>query len=128
MSQQLAQQFIDALHALERDGDLEALVSQYAPDAELWNVNLPKPMTGEDGVRTFWTDYRALFSEIYSDFSRTIVEGDDAALEWVGRGTFAASGESFEYAGVTLLTFREGKVASFRGYYDQQALTQHVKV
>ncbi|MDP9379944.1 MAG: nuclear transport factor 2 family protein [Chloroflexota bacterium] len=128
MSQQLAQQYMDALHALEEREDLETLVSQYAPDAEIWNVNLPQPLKGEEGVRKFWTDYRSLFSEIYSEFFNTVVEGEKVALEWVGRGKFAASGESFEYAGVSMLTFRDGKVASHRGYYDQQALTERVRV
>ncbi len=128
MSQQLAQQFIDALHALEESNDLETLVAQYAPDAEVTNVNLPEPMRGTEGVRKFWSDYRSLFSEIRSDFSRVIVQGDEAALEWTGRGTFAASGEQFEYGGVSMLSFKDGKVVSHRGYYDQQALTERVPV
>ena len=128
MSQELADRYMEALHAVEEAGDVEAIVSQYAPDAEIWNVNLPEPMKGEEGVREFWTDYRALFSEIYSEFWNTVVEGDRVALEWTGRGAFAASGERFEYGGVSMLTFRDGKVASHRGYYDQQALTDRGRV
>ncbi|MDP9353622.1 MAG: nuclear transport factor 2 family protein, partial [Chloroflexota bacterium] len=62
MSQQLAQEFIDALHALEERGEIEPLLAQFAEDAELTNVNLQEPMRGAEGVRKFWEDYRSLFS------------------------------------------------------------------
>ena len=128
MSEQLAHQFIDALHALETEGDLETIVALYAPDATLTNVNLPQPMEGTEGARKFWEDYRSLFSEIYSEFSHVVAQGDEAALEWASRGRIAANGEPFEYGGVTMLTFRDGKVSSFRGYFDQLALTKRVSV
>ena len=128
MSEQLAQQFIDALHDLEERGDLDTLVAQYTEDATLTNVNLPEPMTGTAGVRKFWEDYRSLFSQIHSEFSHVVVQGNEAALEWTGTGTLASNGEPIEYDGVTMLTFRDGKVSAFRGYYDQIALTQRVAV
>lgn len=128
MSEQLAHQFIHALHALETEGDLETIVALYAPDATLTNVNLPQPLEGAEGARRFWEDYRSLFSEIYSEFSHVVVQGDEAALEWTSVGKIAANGEPFEYDGVTMLTFRDGKVSSFRGYFDQLALTKRVSV
>lgn len=128
MSEQLAEQFMHALHALEQSDDIDTLVSQYADDAEIWNVNLPQPMKGAEGVRKSWEDYRSLFSNIYSEFSHVVVQGDEAALEWTGRGKFSASGQSFEYPGVSMLTFRDGKVISQRGYFDQSALTERVRV
>ncbi len=128
MSQQRAELFIEALHALEERGDLDTLVGLYAENATLINVNLPTPMTGTAGVRQFWTDYRSLFSEIHSTFSHVVVQGDEVALEWTGRGKLAANDEPIEYDGVTMLTFRDGKIAAFRGYFDQMALTQRVEV
>ncbi len=128
MSQQLAQEFIDALHALEEGGEIESLLAQFAEDAELTNVNLQEPMRGAEGVRKFWEDYRSLFSEVYSEFSRVVVQGNDAALEWSSKGKLAANDASFQYDGVSMLTYREGKVASFRGYFDQLALTKRVEV
>lgn len=128
MSQQLAEQFIEALHALEQGGDLDALVAQHAEDGEIMNVNLQAPLTGTEGARKFWTDYRALFAEVYSDFAHVVAQGDEAALEWTATGKLAANDEPFEYSGVTMLTFRDGKVASLRGYFDQQALTKRLPV
>ena len=128
MSQQLAQQFMDALHGLEERGDIDTLVARYTEDATLLNVNLPEPLEGIAGVRKFWEDYRSLFSEIHSEFYNTIIEEGKAALEWTGRGKLAATGEPFEYDGITVLIFRDGKVAEFRGYFDQLALTKRVEV
>ena len=128
MSQQRAQLFIEAVHALEERGDLDTLVAQFAEDANLINVNLPAPMTGPEGVRQFWEDYGSLFSEIHSAFSHVVVQDDEVALEWTGIGKLAANNEPIEYDGVTMLTFRDGKIAAFRGYFDQMALTQRVGV
>ncbi|MEJ7653438.1 MAG: nuclear transport factor 2 family protein [Chloroflexia bacterium] len=117
MTNEREQQFIDALHTYEESGDLDTLIGLYAEDGEVDNVNLPQPLKGLDGVRRFWEEYRSLFAEIHSDFSKVIVQGDDAVLEWTGRGKFAASGEAFEYDGVSLLIPRRQDHVP-PGYYD----------
>lgn len=127
----LAQQFIDALHALEQ-GDEEAvtgLVALYNDDARLTNAALKlagKERHGQDGAREFWTEYRRTFKDIYSDFAQVMTNEEAAGLFWTAKGQ-GMDGEPIEYDGVTLLMFdQDGKIKQFRGYYDTRSLDKTV--
>lgn len=112
--------FIDALGRLESEGDADALVALYAPDAVAGNVVKPDAGQGEQGVRHFWEQYRSSFDEIRSTF-RNEVEGDGAAaLEWQSEGSM--KGNPLRYAGVTVLEFGEGGITRSCAYFDPTAL------
>lgn len=116
----IAARFIDALQRLERDGEVDALVELYAPDAVAGNVLRVDAFSGTDGARTFWTAYRDQFGEIASTFAN-IVEGDDAAaLEWSSTGTI--NGRDVEYRGVTVLESAGGALRRTCAYFDPTAL------
>lgn len=113
----VAQRFIEALRAVEEQGDIERMVSLFDEHAELSNPMGPAPHVGHDGAREFWRTYRDSFEEIRSDFSR-IVETDDAAmLEWTSHGRIRGD-RPIDYSGVSVLDVRDGKVRRFRTYFD----------
>lgn len=129
--QQLAQQFIDALHTLEQ-GDVEnvdQLAGMYSDDARVVNAALKlagQERTGQDGARQFWTEYRRTFGEAYSDFYQVTVNDQAAGLFWTTKGT-GNDGQPMEYDGVSLLVFDDqGKIKLFRGYYDTRELSREV--
>lgn len=129
--QQLAQQFIDALHALEQ-GDVEnvdQLAGMYSDDARLVNAALKlagQERTGQAGARQFWTEYRRTFGEAYSDFYQVTLNEQAAGLFWTTKGT-GNDGQPMEYDGVSLLVFDDqGKIKLFRGYYDTRELSREV--
>lgn len=129
--QQLAQQFIDALHALEQ-GDVEnvdQLAGMYSDDARLVNAALKlagQERTGQDGARQFWTEYRRTFGAAYSEFYQVTVNEQAAGLFWTTKGT-GNDGQPMEYDGVSLLVFDDqGKIKLFRGYYDTRELSREV--
>lgn len=129
--QQLAQQFIDALHTLEQ-GDVEQvdqLVGLYSDDARLVNAALKlagQERTGQEGTRQFWTEYRRTFGEAYSDFYQVTINDQAAGLFWTTKGT-GNNGQPMEYDGVSLLVFDDqGKIKLFRGYYDTRELSREV--
>jgi len=131
--QDLAQQFIDALHALEQ-GDLQnvdQLVSLYSDDAHLINAALKlagQERVGQAGARQFWTEYRRTFGEAYSEFYQVTVNDEAAGLFWTTKGT-GNDGQPMEYDGVSLLVFDDsGKIKLFRGYYDTRELSREVGV
>ena len=132
-AEQLAQQFIDALHALEQ-GDVhqvDQLVALYSDDARLTNAALKlagQDRTGQDGARQFWTEYRRTFGEAYSDFFQVTVSDTAAGLFWTTKGT-GNDGQPMEYDGVSLLVFDDqGKIKLFRGYYDTRELSREVGI
>ena len=123
MSQE--QTFIDALRTLESDGDPEPLVELFADDAELGNVQADRAFHGRDGAREFWTQDRALFGEIASEFRATVAGDGRAALEWTRTGT-TRTGDDVSYEGVSLLEFDGDAIARFRAFYDPRALGRQV--
>ena len=131
--QALAQQFIDALHALEQ-GDVQQvdqLVALYGDDARLTNAALKlagDERIGQDGARQFWMEYRRTFGEAYSEFYQVTVNEEAAGLFWTTKGT-GNDGQPMEYDGVSLLVFDDsGKIKLFRGYYDTRELSREVGV
>lgn len=130
---ELAQTFIDALHALEHgsESDVDGIVALYADDARLTNAALRlagEERHGTDGARQFWSEYRRTFGEAFSEFFK-VTAGDDAAgLFWTTNGT-GNDGQAMEYDGSSLLVFNDdGKITLFRGYYDTRELSRAVGV
>ena len=127
----LAEQFIDALHKLEQgsEQDVDELVSMYSDDARLTNAALKlsgEEHTGQDGARTFWTQYRRTFGQARSEFFQVTVNDEAAGLFWTTKGTYN-DGQPLEYDGVSLLVFNQnGKISLFRGYYDTREITRAV--
>lgn len=136
---ELADRFIDALHALEKskNGDaapaLEKLVSLYADDAHLTNAALRltnEERTGREQIRAFWDEYKKTLGEAYSEFHQVTVNGEAAGLFWVTKGTSAdGTPDAVHYDGTTLLVFDdEGKISRFQGYYDTRQLNRQMGV
>jgi len=125
---QLAQQFIDALHALEKGTEehVAPLAKLFADDARITNAALQlvdKEETGRDGATHFWTEYKATLGECFSTFHHVTIDENAAGLFWTTEGN-GPDGNGVKYDGVSLLEFdSDGKIKFFRGYYDTRDLT-----
>lgn len=121
MAQSRAGAFIDALHRLEEQHDLDGMVSMFGDSAEISNPTDAEPHRGTEGARRFWDAYRRSFSDIHSEF-RNITESDSVAmLEWTSRG-HAVEGAEVQYDGVSVIEFGDGRVQRFRAYFDPSDL------
>jgi ketosteroid isomerase-like protein len=112
------QNFTDALHRLETQGDIDAMVSQFAPDATLWTPVQPEPHRGSEEIRQFWQRYREQFERIVSTFERDLTADGQSALEWQAEGVLATGNKDITYRGVTLLRGGEKGITRFVSYYD----------
>ena len=116
MSQEVADRFVDALHKLEEDRDVETLVEIHTEDCDVGNVAVPKTFSGHEGLREFWTSYRDTFGNMRSEFRNVFADdAGHAALEWNTSGD--ANGNDVSYDGVSLLEIEGGKVNRFRAYF-----------
>ena len=115
----VAQRFVEALRAVEEQGDIERMVSLFDESAELSNPMGPAPHVGQEGAREFWRIYRDSFEQIHSDFSRIVESGDAAMLEWTSHGRIRGD-RPIDYSGVSVLELRDGKVRRFRAYFDSK--------
>lgn len=117
-----ADTFIEALRAVEQQGDVEPMAALFADDAELRNPSDLHAHRGPDGAREFWRAYRATFEHVESSFRRIVADERGAALEWTSQGR-AAGGTDFTYEGVTLLEWEGDRLGRFRAYFDPSDLT-----
>ncbi len=124
MTSNPTEQFAAALNQFEDDRDLDAFVKIFADQAELHRPETGQEVDGDSGARQFWQEYRAMFGDIHSDFSR-ITDAGVGVLEWTSTGTLS-NGSPIEYAGVSILDFAEdGSVTRFTTYFDTQAFSHH---
>ncbi len=122
MAENTAKNFIDALHKLESDRDLDTIVGLFTENAEVGNV------VTEDkniGAHDFWKSYRENFDTVQSTFRNEIVTGDATALEWTTSGTSNGGGE-FEYDGVSILEIEGDKITRFHAYFDPNKLGKQI--
>jgi ketosteroid isomerase-like protein len=117
----VAQQFIDALAALERERNAEQITALFGPESEVGNIVSPRQFSGVEGARAFWEAYRDTFGEVASSFRNVIVNDGRAALEWTTTGTSAA-GAPISYEGVSILEMADGKITRFHAYFDPHEL------
>ncbi len=127
MSEQVANQFIQALWTLEEAKDVGPLVALYAEDALVGNLIAPDQYQGPDGARTFWTEYRGSFDVAKSRFRNVIAGDGSAALEWITEGT-SFSGSPLSYTGVTILEIEDGKVTRSSAYFNPADLGRQMGV
>ncbi len=122
-----AQEFIDALHALEQGSvdDANRVAALYAPQATLRNSALDNKQTemkGADQILHFWVEYKETLGEVFSKFHHVTISDQAAGLFWTTTGKNPA-GDEVNYHGATLLQFgADGKIEFFRGYYDTREL------
>ena len=117
---ELTDRFIDALHRLHTDRDVEPLAALFSDDATLSKLGDHNEEHGPDGARRFWADYRRVFHDIEATFTHTTSGETSVALEWTSTGSLA-TGRSFSYAGVSVLEGDGSSITGFRTYYDSAA-------
>ena len=113
-----AETFQSTLQQIEKSRDPAALVALFNDDAELLNLALTEPMKGLEGAQKFWANYLSAFETIASTFHHTFNTDNMAVLEWVSEGVIAATGQPFNYRGVSVIEHDGQKAHKFRTYYD----------
>jgi steroid delta-isomerase-like uncharacterized protein len=112
--------------------DWQGLASLYDNDAVF--VDPTGRYEGREAIRAYVEEAEKPFSNQTNETSLVIEDGDTVVSEWVLRATHAtaialpdgrespATGKTIELAGVTVLTVRDGKVASEHDYFDMLAV------
>ena len=112
-----AKTFIDALHALEGERNVDTIAALFAPDAVISNPLVKNQ--GPEGAAAFWSAYRESFDHIRSEFSTILEKDGRMALEWRSQGS--AKGQEFAYEGVSVLEAGDA-ITAFRTYFDSAQL------
>lgn len=120
MAHETAEKFIEALHELEENRDVERIAALFSENADVNNV-----VTIENShdlkARDFWQKYRDSFGEVRSEFKNKIYGETSAALEWTTTGT-GADGGAIEYEGVSILETEGERITRFFAYFNPSKL------
>lgn len=121
-SKELLQLWIDAFQAR----DLEAVVNCYAEDAVNFQIAAGVPSIGKEQIRQDTAEFFRGFPNAWSKVENLMSDGDFAAWEWIGGGSFLGAfygnpptGKSFEIRGCGFFQFENGKIILQRGYWDK---------
>ena len=121
-SKSLLRTWIGAFQSCE----LDAVIACYADDAVNLQVAAGEPSLGIEQIRRDTAEFFQGFPDAWSRVENLIGDGDRAAWEWVGGGTFAGefygnqpTGRTFEIRGCGFFTFRDSKIVYQRGYWDK---------
>jgi steroid delta-isomerase-like uncharacterized protein len=90
-----------------------------------WQV-ADQPVAGKAQIREMMAQFFAAFPDSFSRVENLMGEGEWAAWEWVGGGTFVgvlgsvkATGKAYELPGCGFFQVVEGKIKLQRGYWDK---------
>lgn len=121
-SAELLQKWIEAFNRK----DLDAVVSCYAADAVSFQVATGEPSVGAEQIRRDTLEFFKGFPDAWARVENLMADGDWAAWEWSGGGTFAGefygnqpTGKSYELRGCGFFQFKDGKIVLQRGYWDK---------
>lgn len=116
------QKWIDAFQACE----VKRVVECYADDAVNFQVAAAEPAVGKAQIEKETGEFFKGFPDAWSSTENLIGDGDWAAWEWIGGGTFAGefygnqpTGKSFQIRGCGFFCFRDCKIILQRGYWDK---------
>jgi ketosteroid isomerase-like protein len=125
MTQEVAYHFIQALSALEEDGEVDPIVATFSESCEIGTPVIPEKLHGKAQARAYWTGYRTAYRIIHSTFRNIVIGETSVALEWTASGINRA-GNPFQYDGVSILDTIGDSITHFRTYFDSRVIHEQV--
>jgi hypothetical protein len=120
MTHEITEKFIEALHELEANRDVEKIAALFSNDADVNNL-VTIDNSHDLSAKEFWQKYRDNFGEVSSEFSNKIYGENSSALEWTTTGTNADGGE-IEYEGVSIIETDGERITRFFAYFNPAKL------
>jgi len=114
--------------------DLDAIASAWAPDGHS-HVAGQADASGPDGVRAYWTELFGASPDLRFEVEELIAEGDQVAVKWSARGTFAGPGSyqgieptyaRLDLEGLDLFRLRDGLIVREDAYTDGTTFARQI--
>ena len=114
---------IHAYFAATRAMNREAWVNCFRPDGVSFDPVGAPATRGHAGLRQFFDGIVGLASTIGLMEERVHVCGDQAAVQWIGRGIGRKNGKPVVFEGIDVMFFdAEGKIRELHAYWNPAAL------
>ncbi|MGB7070185.1 MAG: ester cyclase [Pyrinomonadaceae bacterium] len=106
--------------------DLDAVTNRYAENAVNFQVAAGDPAIGRLQIKSDTREFFTGFPDAWAKVENLMGDGNRAAWEWIGGGTFKGefygnhpTGRSFELRGCGFFLFKDDKIVLQRGYWDK---------
>jgi steroid delta-isomerase-like uncharacterized protein len=118
--------------------DWAAFETLFAEDCEWKDVPSGRTIRGVEELVEACRAFTIGFPDFSVESERLIGQGDLVAIEWSARGTHDGplaspdgglvepTGRSFARTGVAIVEVRDGKIVSYRDYFDRQTMTEQL--
>jgi len=107
-------------------GNIKGLIDLYNPDAVNFQVAAGEPAVGIEKIKMDFEEFLRGFPNSYAKVENLMSDGEWAAWEWLGGGTFTGefygnqpTNKSYELRGCGFFQFEQGKIILQRGYWDK---------
>jgi uncharacterized protein (TIGR02246 family) len=94
----------------------EAIIADFAPDGVL--IAPGGQWKGHDALREAIDSFFAASGDIRVNITRVLVDGNQGAVEWTWSETKKSTGKRHTVDDAIIFTVRDGKIASWREYFD----------
>jgi steroid delta-isomerase-like uncharacterized protein len=123
------EELVRANFAAFNDNDVEAAMAMVAANAVSVDMPSGEVLHGPEGVGTYQRNWHSAFSDARTEITAVIVDGNRAAIEFIGRGThdgtfvtpmgdLPPTGRTVEVSFAAIWEFENEKVTASRTYYD----------
>lgn len=107
--------------ATRSENKVENMVACFAPDSISYDPADGPALEGHDGLRQFFQGIASLFTQVGLSAEFTSINGNQAAVKWIGRG-IGQNGKEVSFEGIDLFEFNpDGKIRSMRAYWQPAA-------
>ncbi len=117
--QTLVQQYFAATRSADK---VESMVACFAENTTSYDPVGGPALHGHGGLRQFFQGIADLFAEVELTEDFISINGNEAAVEWTGRGV-GKNGRAVTFEGIDLFEFNaQGKIQSLRAYWNPGAM------
>jgi steroid delta-isomerase-like uncharacterized protein len=123
-----SQAVVDAYLAAWNAHDSAKAASYFADDVTYYDASVGTPVKGKEEAKTNVIDnfLNAAPDAVWKMKGEPVVQGDHVSFEWEFSGTNSgdwgdgtkATGKTFSFAGASMFTVKDGKIAAQSDYYD----------
>ena len=102
-------------------GDADAFAALFTPDGEF--IVPGKRLQGQAAIREVLARFAERYSDVRVDIRRTIIDGDQAVVEWYWEDTKNATGVRNRAEDAIVVDFKDGRISRWREYIDTKSPT-----
>ena len=106
--------------------DIDAYLSCFSPDAELFDPYGGRPFKGNEGLVKWFEGMERTWSKFTMNSVANFVSGDREAVQWQATGS-AHSGREAHFSGINVFTMDDtGLITRLEGYWDFKSMLAQI--